>query len=61
MSDEGPWLTRKQAAARLGVNERTISRWVREGRLARVQFRRSDLDAQRREGRPGGTGPQSGA
>jgi excisionase family DNA binding protein len=69
VSDSDEWLTKRQAAAYLKVSVPTLDRWMRigrvrfykvgEGRLARVQFRQSDLDAQRREGRPGrGAGPE---
>lgn len=47
-----PWMTRAEAAEYLRVGERTIDRWVLEGRITRhkidglqsVRFRRAELD-----------------
>ncbi len=33
-SEQGDWLTLKQAAAQLGISPRTARRWIREGKLA---------------------------
>jgi excisionase family DNA binding protein len=62
VSESDEWLTKRQASRYLKVSVPTLDRWMRrglvrfyklgEGPLARVQFRRSDLDALRREGRP---------
>ncbi len=32
-SEQGDWLTLKQAAAQLGISPRTARRWIREGKL----------------------------
>src|SRR5512146_2432291 len=37
-ADAFPVLTRKQAQARLGISERTLIRWLQDGRLDEVQL-----------------------
>ena len=52
MADDDQWLTRMQAAERLGINVRTVDRWVANGWLTRYEtvsglarFRAEDVEA----------------
>ena len=56
MSERGPTLSIKEAAARLGVSPKTLRRWTDRGLIAHVRlpngyrrFRPEDLDAAVRE------------
>jgi len=40
---KAPFLTRSQAAARYGVGLRTLDRWIREGRLPKIQITRRTI------------------
>jgi len=40
IEEKVPFLTRSQAAARYGVGLRTLDRWIREGRLPKIQITR---------------------
>jgi excisionase family DNA binding protein len=43
VEEKKPFLTRVQAAARYGVGLRTLDRWVREGRLPKIQITRRTI------------------
>jgi excisionase family DNA binding protein len=52
MEDESEWLTRMRAAEELGVNVRTLDRWVQRGVLeryetpsGRARFKAEDVEA----------------
>ena len=50
MTDEGAWLSTKEAAARLGITLRSLYRFIDEGDLAAYKFGRGDPAQRRRRG-----------